>query len=225
MVNFISKKFLGALAALVLFMTPALADTEVEVGVDAVSRYVWRGTPLGNSVALQPSVNFAIDSGVGALAEAGSTNVGIWGSYDLASGASDEINISLTQGVGPATLSVTDYYFPVAGTGEGNSFFEFGDDAGHSVEVGASVDYGDVSLFLGRFINGTSKEDTYVELGYGLTDNLTLALGAGDGSLAAEEDFALVNVGLSVTSDNDYGATFTINPDTETAFLVVSKSW
>ena len=170
-------------------------------------------------------MNFAIDSGVGALAEAGSTNVGIWGSYDLASGASDEINISLTQGVGPATLSVTDYYLPLAATGEGNSFFEFGDDAGHSVEVGASVDYGDVSLFLGRFVNGTSKEDTYVELGYGLTDNLTLALGAGDGSLAAEEDFALVNVGLSVTSDNDYGATFTINPDTETAFLVVSKSW
>ena len=93
MVNFISKKFLGALAALILIMTPALADTEVEVGVDAVSRYVWRGTPLGNSVALQPSVNFAIDSGVGVLAEAGSTNVGIWGSYDLASGDSDEINI------------------------------------------------------------------------------------------------------------------------------------
>ena len=225
MVNFISKKFLGALAALVLIMTPALADTEVEVGVDAVSRYVWRGTPVGNSVVVQPSATYSIDTGVGALAGAGSTNVGVWGSYALASGATDEINISLSQGVGPATLSVTDYYFPLAATGEGNSFFEFGDDAGHSVEVGASVDYGDASLFLGRFVNGTSKEDTYVELGYSLTDNLTLALGAGDGSLAAEEDFALVNVGLSVTSDNDYGATFTINPDTETAFFVVSKSW
>jgi hypothetical protein len=225
MVNFISKKFLGALAALVLFMTPAMAETEVEVGVDAVSRYVWRGTPVGNSVALQPSVGFALDSGVGALAEAGTTNVGVWGSYGLTSGAADEINISLSQGVGFATLSVTDYYFPLAANGEGNSFFEFGDDAGHSIEVGASVDYGDVSLFLGRFINGTSKEDTYVELGYGLTDNLTLALGVGDGSLAAAEDFALVNASLSVTSDNDYGATFTINPDTETAFFVVSKSW
>ena len=225
MVNFISKKFLGALAALVLIMTPALADTEVEVGVDAVSRYVWRGTPVGNSVVVQPSATYSIDTGVGALADAGSTNVGVWGSYALTSGATDEINISLSQGVGPATLSVTDYYFPLAATGEGNSFFEFGDDAGHSVEVGASVDYGDVSLFLGRIVNGTSKEDTYVELGYGLSDNLTLVLGAGDGSLAAEEDFALVNVGLSVTSDNDYGATFTINPDTETAFFVVSKSW
>ncbi len=232
MVNFLSKKFLGAMAALVLFMTPALADTEVEVGVDAVSRYVWRGTPVGNSVVVQPSATYSIDTGVGALADAGSTSVGIWGSYALTSGAriwpsgeTDEINISLSQGVGPATLSVTDYYFPLAATGEGNSFFEFGDDAGHSIEVGASVDYGDVSLFLGRFVNGTSKEDTYVELGYGLTDNLTLAFGAGDGSLATEEDFALVNASLSVTSDNDYGATFTVNPDTETAFFVVSKSW
>jgi len=214
MVNFISKKFLGALAALVLIMTPALADTEVEVGVDAVSRYVWRGTPLGNSVALQPSVDYALNG----------TTIGIWGSYDLASGDSDEIDITLTQSVGPATITVADYYLPGA-EGEGNSFFEFADDGGHAVEVGASVDYGDVSLFLGRFVSGATTEDTYAEIGYGLSDNLTLALGAGDGSLAAEEDFALVNVGLSVTSDNDYGATFTINPDTETAFFVVSKSW
>ena len=212
MVNFISKKFLGIMAALVIFAVPAFADTTV--GVDAVSKYVWRGTAIGDGVAVQPSVDYALNG----------TTIGLWGSYDLASGDSDEIDITLTQSVGPATIIVADYYLPGA-EGEGNSFFSFADDGGHSVEVGASVDYGDVSLFLGRFVNGTSKEDTYVELGYGLTDNLTLALGAGDGSLAAEEDFALVNVGLSVTSDNDYGATFTINPDTETAFFVVSKSW
>jgi len=218
MMNFISKKFLGALAALFLIMTPALADTEVEVGVDAVSRYVWRGTAIGDGVAVQPSVDYALADG--------STTIGLWGSYSLVDGVNDEINITLTQSVGPATITVADYYLPLAATGEGNSFFEFGDDAGHSVEVGASVDYGDVSLFLGRFVSGETKEDTYAEIGYyGLSDNLTLALGVGDGSLAAEEDFALVNASLSVTSDNDYGATFIINPDTETAFFVVSKSW
>jgi len=213
-VNFISKKFLGTLAA-VLIMTPALADTEVEVGVDAVSRYVWRGTPLGNSVALQPSVDYALNG----------TTIGIWGSYDLASGDSDEIDITLTQSVGPATITVADYYLPGA-EGEGNSFFEFADDGGHAVEVGASVDYGDVSLFLGRFVSGATKEDTYAELSYPLSDDsLSLVLGVGDGALAAEGDFALVNAGLVITGDSGYGASFTINPNTETAFFVASKSW
>ena len=213
MVNFISKKFLGALAA-VLIMTPALADTEVEVGVDAVSKYVWRGTAIGDGVAVQPSVDYALNG----------TTIGLWGSYSLVDGVNDEINITLTQSVGPATITVADYYLPGA-EGEGNSFFSFADDGGHSVEVGASVDYGDVSLFLGRFVSGATKEDTYAELSYPLSDSLTLVLGVGDGALAAEGDFALVNAGLVITGDSGYGASFTINPNTETAFFVVSKSW
>jgi hypothetical protein len=214
MVNFISKKFLGIMAALVIFAVPAFADTTV--GVDAVSRYVWRGTAIGDGVAVQPSVDYALNG----------TTIGLWGSYDLASGDSDEIDITLTQSVGPATIIVADYYLPGgAGTGEGNSFFEFGDDGGHSVEVGASVDYGDVSLFLGRFVSGETKEDTYAELSYPLSDSLSLVLGVGDGALAAEGDFALVNAGLVITGDSGYGASFTINPNTETAFFVASKSW
>ena len=212
MVNFISKKFLGALAA-VLIMTPALADTEVEVGVDAVSRYVWRGTAVGNSVALQPSVDYALNG----------TTIGLWGSYDLASGDSDEIDITLTQSVGPATIIVADYYLPGA-EGEGNSFFEFADDGGHAVEVGASVDVANASLFIGRFVSGATT-DTYAELSYPLSDGLSLVLGVGDGALAAEGDFALVNAGLVITGDSGYGASFAVNPNAETAFLVVSKSW
>ena len=214
MVNFISKKFLGIMAALVIFAVPAFADTTV--GVDAVSKYVWRGTAIGDGVAVQPSVDYALADG--------STTIGLWGSYSLVNGVNDEINITLTQSVGPATITVADYYLPGA-EGEGNSFFEFADDGGHAVEVGASVDVANASLFLGRFVSGETKEDTYAELSYPLSDSLSLVLGVGDGALAAEGDFVLVNVGLSVTSDNDYGATFTINPDTETAFFVVSKSW
>ena len=140
--------------------------------------------------------------------------------------SSDEINIALTQTVGPATITVTDYYFPLAaGTGEGNSFFEFADDGGHAVEVGASVDVANASLFLGRFVSGATKEDTYAELNYTLSDDFSLVLGVGDGALAAEGDFALVNAGLVITGDSGYGASFTVNPDAETAFFVVSKSW
>ena len=223
MMNFISKKFLGVIAALVIFAVPALA--EVGVGVDAVSKYVWRGTAVGNGVAIQPSVDYTLNAGNGFFAEGG-TAIGLWGNYSLARGASDEINIALTQTAGPATLTVTDYYFPLAaGTGEGNSFFEFADDGGHAVEVGASVDVANASLFLGRFVSGATKDDTYAELTYPLSDDFSLVLGVGDGALAAEGDFALVNAGVAVTGDSGYGASFTVNPDAETAFFVVSKSW
>ena len=223
MMNFISKKFLGVMAALVIFALPALA--EVGVGVDAVSKYVWRGTAVGSGVAVQPSVDYTLDSANGLFAEGGTT-VGLWGSYSLVNGVNDEINIALAQTVGSATITVTDYYFPgAAGTAAGNSFFEFADDGGHAVEVGASVDVANASLFLGRFVSGATKEDTYAELNYTLSDSLSLVLGVGDGALAAEGDFALVNAGLVITGDSGYGASFTINPDAETAFFVVSKSW
>ena len=226
MMNFISKKFLGVMAALVIFAAPALA--EVAVGVDAVSKYVWRGTAVGSGVAVQPSADYTLDVANGLLAEGGTT-VGLWGSYSLVNGVNDEINIALAQTVGSATITVTDYYFPFATgeerTREGNSFFEFADDGGHAVEVGASVDVANASLFLGRFVSGATKEDTYAELNYTLSDSLSLVLGVGDGALAAEGDFALVNAGLVITGDSGYGASFTVNPDAETAFFVVSKSW
>ena len=223
MMNFISKKFLGVMAALAIFALPALA--EVGVGVDAVSKYVWRGTAVGSGVAIQPSVDLGLSSEGGLFAE-GSTTLGLWGSYSLVNAVNDEINIALSQGLGFATLSVTDYYFPgAAGTAAGNSFFEFADDGGHALEVGVSVDVANASLFVGRYVSGAAKDDTYAELSYPLSDDLSLVLGVGDGALAAEGDFALVNTGLAVTSDSGYGASFTVNPDAETAFLVVSKSW
>ena len=94
MMNFISKKFLGVMVALVIFAVPALA--EVGVGVDAVSRYVWRGTSVGSGVALQPSVDYTLSAGEGLFAE-GSTTVGLWGSYSLVNGVNDEINMLLSK--------------------------------------------------------------------------------------------------------------------------------
>ena len=183
MMNFISKKFLGVMVALAIFALPALA--EVGVGVDAVSKYVWRGTAVGSGVAIQPSVDLGLSSEGGLFAE-GSTTLGLWGSYSLVNAVNDEINIALSQGLGFATLSVTDYYFPgAAGTGAGNSFFEFADDGGHALEVGVSVDVANASLFVGRFVSGATKDDTYAELSYPLSDDLSLVLGVGDGALAA----------------------------------------
>ncbi len=87
MMNFISKKFLGVMVALAIFALPALA--EVGVGVDAVSKYVMRGTAVGSGVALQPSVDYTLGGGGGGLFAEGSTTVGLWGSYSLVNGSND----------------------------------------------------------------------------------------------------------------------------------------
>ncbi len=39
------------------------------------------------------------------------------------------------------------------------------------------------------------------------------------------DSFALVNVGVSVETEGGYAASFIYNPDSETPFFVVSKSW
>ena len=162
MMNFISKKFLGVMVALAIFALPALA--EVEVGVDAVSKYVMRGTAVGSGVALQPSVDYTLGGGGGGLFAEGGTTVGLWGSYSLVNGSNDEIKIHLSQGLGFATLSVTDYYYPVAaGTGAGNSFFEFADDGGHALEVGLSVDVANGSLFVGALRTGGIRNTGHLE--------------------------------------------------------------
>ena len=81
-------------------------------------------------------------------------------------------------------------------------------------------------MFIGRFVSGDDvKDDTYVQIDYEL-DGYNFHVGAGDGSYVAEGDgFALVNVGVSVATEGGYGASFIYNPDSETPYLVVSKSW
>ena len=81
-------------------------------------------------------------------------------------------------------------------------------------------------MFVGRFVSGDAvKDDTYIELGY-VHDGYNLHVGAGDGAYVAEADgFALVNVGVSVTTEEGYGASFIYNPDSETPYFVVSAAW
>jgi len=94
------------------------------------------------------------------------------------------------------------------------------------MEVGISTSLKGISLFAGRFVNGDDvKDDTYVELGYEL-DGIDFHVGAGDGGYVADGDgFALVNLGLSVSNDDGYGASLIYNPDSEAVFFVVSKLW
>ena len=207
MTKFIAK--CAIVFALLVSVTPSFGETEV--GVDLFSRHVWRGTAGSDNLSVQPTVTVPFDSTIGV------TTVGVWGQIPITTGDTEEIDITVSQEVGEyGTVSVTSYYYDGP----------FLDADSPAIELGVSTSYAGVDLFVGRFVNGDAvKDDTYIELGYAL-DEFNLFLGAGDGGYVTEgSDFAVVNVGVGVESDAGYGASFIYNPDTETPYLIVSKSW
>ena len=199
----------AALAAMFI-STPVTADDFVDIETSLVSRYVWRGSAGSDAISIQPSVTLPVDTNVG------TTSINIWGNVPW-SGADTEYNFSFTQDINEyGSISITSYYYD-------GSFLE---SDSHDLEVGISTSLKGISLFAGRFVNGDDvKDDTYVELGYEL-DGIDFHVGAGDGGYVADGDgFALVNLGLSVSNDDGYGASLIYNPDSEAVFFVVSKLW
>ena len=199
----------AALAAMFI-STPVTADDFVDIETSLVSRYVWRGSAGPAAVSIQPSVTLPLDTNVG------TTSINIWGNVPW-SGADTEYNFSFTQDINEyGSIGITSYYYD-------GSFLE---SDSHDLEVGISTSLKGISLFAGRFVNGDDvKDDTYVELGYEL-DGIDFHVGAGDGGYVADGDgFALVNLGLSVSNDDGYGASLIYNPDSEAVFFVVSKLW
>ncbi len=199
----------AAVAALLMSVTPAFA--EAELSVDAFSRHVWRGQAGPASISIQPTLDLiSIDSNIGA------TSIGIWGQIPITDGDT-EYDITVSQEASEyGTVSITSYYYD-------GPFLEADS---HDIEVGVAGTVGGVDLFVGRFVSGDDvKDDTYIQLDYEL-DGYNFHVGAGDGSYVAGGDgFALVNVGVSVATEGGYGASFVYNPDSETPYFIVSKSW
>ena len=199
----------AAFVALLIGTTPAFAGAELSV--DAFSRHVWRGQAGPPSISIQPPLNLvSIDTNTGL------TSVEIWGQVPITRGET-EYDFTISQEVGEyGTVNITSYYYD-------GPFLE---SDSHDIEVGLAGSYNGVDVFVGRFVSGDAvKDDTYIELGYD-HDGYNLHVGAGDGAYAVEADgFALVNVGVSVTTEEGYGASFIYNPDSETPYFVVSKSW
>jgi hypothetical protein len=170
---------------------PAAPADPVTLGVDAVSRYVWRGQVYGDAPCFQPWVSVSF---------AGFT-LGTWGSFafapvhsdttDAPAGPADATNTtevdlflsrSLELSIGTITATVSDYSYPSSGI----SYLEFAGDGtgGHTVD--ACVTYrGPASLPLGLCgsVNVYNDDDhaAYVETSWpfktGSTD-VSLTAGA-----------------------------------------------
>jgi hypothetical protein len=200
----------------------AMADEGFKIGADVVSSYVWRGSDLGDSAAIQPNLSYTFKNGL---------SVGLWGSYALTENDGDrykEVDLTVSMPVGPVTLAVTDYN---AAPEDGNTF-DFGNDSANTIEVSASYSHKNVGLMAGVFVAGNDYDNAwYCEANYkfydkdGYTAKATAGLGNegyyGDGE---GKKVALVNTGISVSKDR-YTASAIYNPDTEKSYLVFMASF
>ena len=202
----------------ICLLSTTLSFAQFGIGADVYSRYVWRGADFGNSVSLQPALSYGI----------GGLEIGAWASYPIASDStslgSNENDLYITYAIGDLSLTVTDYYFP-----EGGEVFNYSDEDGfHFLEASVGYAFGPVSMLAGYFFSGDADNSVYAELGYGFYESddisASLTIGSGDGMYVLEDDFNVVNVGLTVAS-GAMSVSYIINPDTETNFLVAGYSF
>ena len=202
-----SKLIISCIAILLLLSAFNLfAQTELGVGADLVSRYVWRGTDYGQAPSIQPGLDFTTSG----------FSVGFWGAYQLGRDASslpaDELDFylgySFAIGSSSLDLVVTDYFFPNAG----GRFGDFdGDGKGsHIVEVGGTFTLPEsFPLYLSAYVNAHNDPDnsSYFELGYSTAVNevgLDIFAGASPGGtnmFYGTEKFGFVNVGITASKE------------------------
>lgn len=216
------------LVALLVLPLTTVAQS-FSIGSDLVSRYVWRGTDFGESLSIQPTLEFA----------SGDLAVGTWASYSIAADGSgaNEHDIYVSYTAGPFSFGVTDYYFPGPG---GTGFFEFDDggDGAHWIEPFVSfAPTESFSLWASVFAYNDPDNSIYLEGSYAfdvqdVSLGLTAGIVPGESAFYGTTDFALVNLGLSASKgvaiteqfSLPISVSYIINPDAERTFLVFGIS-
>ena len=207
-------KLLGFVAALTTAVPGA--NAEVGMGADVVSRYVWRGTDFGSSASVQPFISYTT----------GAIEIGAWSSWAISAGGANENDLYATYSTGPLSVTLTDYFFPTA---QESDFFSFSDgDEVHILEISAAYEMGALSVMGAFNFSGDPDNSFYLEGGYELMaeDDMTvgLSIGAGNEVYAVDADPMIVAVGLNVTK-GVYMASYILNPEAETTFLVFGRSF
>lgn len=196
---------------LLIFLIP-LQGAGFDLGADIYSRYVWRGTDFGNTPAVQPYINYSI----------GGLEVGAWSSWSVTGATGgNENDLYASYSYNDFSLTATDYFFP-GYTGD-DGIDDFGESGAHTVELSAGYSFADLSFLAAVNVLGNDSDNSkYVEVNYGFYEEKDLAanvfIGAGDYIYSQDNNFTVVNLGISV-SRGRYNAAYIINPDQRTSFL------
>lgn len=228
---------IALLAAAMPFQANAQDKVETSVGADLVSGYVWRGQELGG-VSIQPALSVAYKG----------FSIGAWGSVGLESTDTKEFDLTVGYATGGFSLSVTDYWFNMAGD-QAAKYFQYGshnDANSHVFEAQIGYDFGPVAFnwytnFAGADgvkQNGDRAYSSYVTVaapfklgGVGWT--VEAGATPWETSFYGSNGLAVVNLSLGASKEikitDSFSlplyATATWNPRTEGAYFVVGISF
>lgn len=191
-----------------------------DIGVDFVSRYVWRGLEFSDSPAMQPYAEY----------NSGNFTFGAWASYETGGQVvGQEFDFYVGYSFGAVSLGFTDYAFPVDGMSDG--YFQMKNHVGEATISFDGVEKFPLTLLLGVNVYNDDANSIYTELGYpfkiGETE-LSAFVGAGNEIYSIDGDFAITNFGISAAKDIKMTDSFSLgvstsaifNPNTEDAYLV-----
>lgn len=182
----------------------AQPQTEISIGGDLVSTYVWRGV-CQSGFSLQPEIGLSV----------GGFTVGVWGSTDLDN--FKEVDLSVGYSVRGFSVGVTDYWWGGQRLGDGRfaPYFKYGDT--HYFEGTLAYEFGEKfplgiswsTMFAGadKKENGDRAWSSYVELAYPFSVGsveLTAAAGAAPWAAPAwlpggYDGFQISNVSLKAS--------------------------
>ena len=215
--------------------------SNINIGVDVQSRYIWRGIQLGGaSPSLQPSIEIS----------SGKFVFGAWGAYSTGgenTGQEADLYISYS----PSDIfsfTITDYFFPSEGTL--NNYFDYdGDTTGHVFEAMVSfagTENFPIVLTLATNFAGTADKDTngdqafstYIEASYSKTVGdveysvFAGAVFADDAGYYLTDGSGFINLGFGISKEVKITNTFSLpvnaallfNPDQENIYLTFGFS-
>ena len=159
-----------------------------EIGIDLVSRYIWRGqTWGGNFVAAQPSVTFLVTDkfSIGTWATTNFQNEYYYSDGITENKGYQELDFGITyQLTDYLSLQLWDYYWPTFEKLEGvdRSYFNYGPDGVKSVDASLVFDFSDGYKFpfdatISTLVSGNDYR--YDKNGENPTRNFTTYLEAG----------------------------------------------
>ena len=203
----VRRLFVLALA-IVLFPTSSFGQS-FSVGADFMSRYVWRGVDFGESLSIQPTLEFS----------AGDFAIGSWASYSIAAdgAGANEHDLYLGYSFGGFYFGVTDYYFPGPGALAFSNFDSDGAGA-HWIELNASVGGTDdfpLSISGNIFVHNDTQNSIYLEIGYPFTvEDVDLGVALGivpqESAFYGTSSFGITVLGLSASKEVPITDTFSI---------------
>lgn len=195
------------------------------MGVDIMSRYIWRGSDYGASPSIQPYIELSLAN----------FNLGVWAAYTTNLPNVQELDLYASYTIYDlVTFTITDYSFPDEISGY--DYFDYVSDSSVHIIEGLMVFNGTekfpVSMKAGINFYNDSDNSLYLETGYSFSC-MNIFIGAGNGMYTSNGKFNFVNIGIGITKEISVtekysiplSASFITNPEAGKVFLVFGISF